>query len=303
LHKSDGICGISKRLFYGMFKKAWDLALTEKNILSAWEKTGISPFNPSKVLDQIQVKEWAGSPDIEVNGKKLEPPTPRNARDFRHFKQEFQRNPFKVMIRKLMKAAETSSAEREIANYRASCFKEALEIEKKKRQRGKKLNLDGTVATGGGQFFSNAEIQVALKYQAGKEAALLKDKEEKEAKKIEAAKAKAVKEALEKKARDDKREQAAADKQILAEQKKEEAARKKHEAAEARAAVKAAKDAEKAAKKAKPSKVVISKLGGSYLKSLGSHEDVEVAQVSVEEEVVEHVTRRGRKIILPQRMR
>jgi hypothetical protein len=37
------------------------------------------------------------------------------------------------MIRKLIKVAETSSAERDIANYRVAAFREALEIEKKKR--------------------------------------------------------------------------------------------------------------------------------------------------------------------------
>ncbi len=78
---------------------------------------------------------------------------------------------------------------------------------------------------------------------------------------------------------------------------------KKREIETARAAKKAAKEAEKAAKKAKPSKIVILRLGSSLLRSLGSHEVVEVEEVGVQEVVEVQVTRRGRQIILLERHR
>jgi hypothetical protein len=106
LHKSDGICGMSKRLFYGLFKEAWSLALTKQNILSAWAKTGIAPFDPSIVLNALKVRPLAlpESEDETTAFKAVK--TPRTAKSFRYFKQEFYRNPFKLMIRKLFKLAE-----------------------------------------------------------------------------------------------------------------------------------------------------------------------------------------------------
>jgi hypothetical protein len=36
-----------------MFKAAWNTSFSEKNIISAFTKTGIFPYNPSVVLDKI----------------------------------------------------------------------------------------------------------------------------------------------------------------------------------------------------------------------------------------------------------
>lgn len=291
---------MSKRLFYGLFKEAWELALTEDNILSVWEKTGIVPYNPSKVLDKLKTRPLAPPKDETTTQDSKEPPTPRSAKAFRHFKLQFQRNLTKSILRRLFKSAEQASAEREIANFRAAGLREALDIERKKRQRGKKLNLLGEVADGSGQFFSGVEIKAALESQKRKEDDFLKEKEEKEAKKQQNAIDREVKKALaaqEKKLKAEQMaEQRAVDRQVKAEAKKQETE-------QARAAKKEAREAEKVAKKAKPSKTVLLKLGSSLPKSLGSHEVVEVEEVGVQEVVVAHVTRSGRQIILPERHR
>jgi hypothetical protein len=174
---------MSKRLFYGLFREAWNLALTRENILSAWEKTGLVPLAPARVLSTLSTPLIA-TVDVKSSQQDLEePPTPYSVKAFRYFKQRFNRNPTKGILRKLFKVAEQLSAEREIANYRAAAMREALALEKKKRQRSKKLSLLGDPVNGGGQFFSSEEIQAARNFQAGKEAALLEEKEAKEAKK------------------------------------------------------------------------------------------------------------------------
>jgi hypothetical protein len=47
------------------------------------------------------------------------------------------------MIRKLIKANEINASQAAIAKHQVESLKEALVIEKKKRKRGKKLNLIG----------------------------------------------------------------------------------------------------------------------------------------------------------------
>jgi len=48
---------MTKRLFYPLFRKAFRIAFTKKNILSVFEKTSIYPLNPNKVLDKLKAPE------------------------------------------------------------------------------------------------------------------------------------------------------------------------------------------------------------------------------------------------------
>jgi hypothetical protein len=50
---SQGISAVTKRDFYRLFRPAYALAFTQKNILSSFEKCGISPFKPEHVLDHM----------------------------------------------------------------------------------------------------------------------------------------------------------------------------------------------------------------------------------------------------------
>jgi hypothetical protein len=57
------------------------------------------------------------------------------------FSKTFAKRPTKEAFRKLIKANESNAAKAAIAEHYAEGFKEALTWEKKKRHRGKKLNL------------------------------------------------------------------------------------------------------------------------------------------------------------------
>jgi len=50
LAESQGLVRLTKRDFWPLFREAWNQAFTEKNVRSAWETTGIHPFNLSKIL-------------------------------------------------------------------------------------------------------------------------------------------------------------------------------------------------------------------------------------------------------------
>ena len=57
IHKTHGVCRMSKRYFYELFWSAWQRALTEKNIKSGWRKAGINTFDPSVVLNQLVINK------------------------------------------------------------------------------------------------------------------------------------------------------------------------------------------------------------------------------------------------------
>ena len=88
---------------------------------------------------------------------------------------------------------------------------------------------------------------------------------------------------------------------------REAIARAKIEAAKARKATTAAKNAKKASKKAsktsKSTRIVILKVGSTFLGSLGIEDEVEVEEVKDTRGVVPITTRQGKKVKLLVRLR
>jgi hypothetical protein len=213
----------------------------------------------------------------------------------RQFSKTFAKRPTKEAFRKLIKANESNAAKAAIAEHRAKGFKEALTWEKKKRRRGKKLNLTREEA-GKAQFFGTVEVIRAQAREDAKEAQAEQAKLDKEKQKEEKAVAKAVKEALAEQEKIRKAKQKEIDRQVKAEAKKQGVL-------DRAAAKKEATAAKKAAKSAKPSKIIILSIRSSILQSLGSHE-----QVMVENPVLKAIggvqtTKSGRQINLPQRLK
>ena len=101
----------------------------------------------------------------------------------------------KEAFRKLTKANEMNTARASITEYRANGLKEALQIEQKKRYRGKKLNLVGEPSDRV-QFFGTEEVIAAQARETEKVVLAEKEKLDKEKEKEEKAIAKAVKEVL-----------------------------------------------------------------------------------------------------------
>ena len=76
-------------------------------------------------------------------------------------------NPSKVAFRKLTKANELNVVKASIAEYRIEGLKEALQLEKKKRRREKKLNLIGE-PLGKAQFFEIAKVLAIIVFKETK---------------------------------------------------------------------------------------------------------------------------------------
>jgi hypothetical protein len=293
MEKSAGMVSFTKRMFWSAFKPAFNNSFSEANILSTWAKVGIWPFNPLIILKVLAARPFTPSASSDSTSESIK--TPYTAKHMRQFTKTFYNAPTKAAFRKLIKANESNAAKAAIAEHRAEGFKEALLWEKKKRRRGKKLNLSGE-EPGKAQFFSTKEVIRAVTREAGKLAALEQEKLDKAKAKEDKAVAKAVKDALEAQEKLRKAEQKAVDAQVKAEARKQGVLDRV-------AARKAATAAKKVARRVKPSRIIIFKVGSTFLGSLGSHEVVITENLGMEALRVVPTTKSGRQIILPQRLR
>ena len=164
-HMSDsfGMTNITKRDFWTVFKKAWDEAFTDKNIHSAFEKTGIFPLNPARVVKIIAKPEVF---EVAIDPQILR--TPTTALEVRRLQKRWIKSPTKEKADKAFRGLNLLVAQASIAQHRASGLEQALRNERKKRQRGKRLNLVGEEASGA-QFFSPGRVQKARDLLAVKE--------------------------------------------------------------------------------------------------------------------------------------
>ena len=96
----------------------------------------------------------------------------------RQFHQEYLKNPSYDKVEILFRVVTSLATQASIADHRAKGLEEALQLEKKKRQRSKKLGLNGKDVVEA-QLFGVDEIQEAREFQARKEADILDEKEAK----------------------------------------------------------------------------------------------------------------------------
>jgi hypothetical protein len=163
MHRSLGMVYMSKRLFWPMFKEAWEIAFTSKNILHSFEKTGIFPYNPSKILHILQKENEEQVAPVPENTLQ----TPTSCRAVRRVHRVFKQDPSVQNLGLILRANVRLAAEKSIQAHVIQGLAEAFKLEKKKRQRGKRLNLIGENDSGP-QFFSPARIQAARAFQAQK---------------------------------------------------------------------------------------------------------------------------------------
>lgn len=188
---------MTKRMFWSVFKPAWEEFFSEDNITSAFAKAGIWPFNPQRVLTQIS------RPIPEV----LKPTvmaTPYTCKSMRKVQRLYQINKNPATLQLILKAAVKLSADHEVDEHVKKGLIKSLELEKKKRKRGKKMNLAGN-ETNGCELYGPVEIGEARAFQKEKEERATQEREEKITKNSEAD-ARKVEEALQKEIRREERE-------------------------------------------------------------------------------------------------
>jgi hypothetical protein len=182
---------MTKRNFYGIFRPAWLESFTSENIQGGFKKAGIWPFNPPLVLDIIKRRPL--TPPIPEDQARESIPTPLTLKSIRRAQRRYKDNPTKQNLDIIFQSQERLAAQHEVDKHMQSGLLETLKNEKKRRQRGKKLNLVGEEDTGP-QLFHSSRVFVAQGFEAEKQAKVAAEKADKEAKKAQGAENKRKKE-------------------------------------------------------------------------------------------------------------
>ncbi|CEL07079.1 hypothetical protein ASPCAL10244 [Aspergillus calidoustus] len=288
LHISLGLSHITKRDFFRLFFPAWGRALTCENIISSWKTVGIHPFDPEIILKRFS-KEPESRPSTSESSRSV-----LSAEDWKRIENLLRgvvTDVYNENTKKLRLTMHHLSTENILLKLRCEGLETALQNEKKKRQRGKPLQLQlQAPEDGGAVFYSPQKIQQARDLQLEKERAANELKASKELQKVRRQEAKELKQQLlEERKRNREHQQ---------ELRRLEAEQKKKEKEEARAAKEAEKQLQKDFQQVrktpkKPSKAL----------NRQKPQDINPVSPDVVEEVPPTVNRRGREIRLPQRFR
>ena len=217
IHTSMGLVSMTKRLFWPLFWQAWIKAFTSNNITSAFQATGIWPLNPDVIL--VKLQKTPSPPPNSTNSVK----TPSTSRGLRRLHRKIKQQPTDDNnLDKLLRASERLAARQEILVHEVTGLRQAIQHEKKKRNRGKRLNLVGDEA-GGPILFSPGQVLRARATLEQKEQEEIDKRAGIEARKVAAAAAR-EKKALDKVEKAEaiaiRRQEKAAEKARLAEERK-----------------------------------------------------------------------------------
>ena len=155
---------ISKRIFWSVFWPAWQEAFSKNNVLSGFRKTGIWPYNPDVILSKITK---ATPPPILNDTQSVK--TPLTCKAIRRTQRLYLNAPDFVTLRKIFKANEQLASQQSINSHLIYGLSNTLRNERKRRHRGKRLNLIGEEGAGP-QLFSPSRIAKAREFQSQKEA-------------------------------------------------------------------------------------------------------------------------------------
>lgn len=164
--ESGGLVSITKRMFYPIFKAAWDTAFTEKNIKHAFAKPGIWPAGQSTNRDKILAATTKKSEPVPLfDGTVLH--TPKNAQTLRHFQANYAKSPTPLKVNKMFETLEGLATNVDILQHEIRGLRKALIAEKSRRKRGKKLNLAGEISKGV-ELYSPNKVVRARQFQEQK---------------------------------------------------------------------------------------------------------------------------------------
>ena len=199
--KTAGLSTVTKRTFFELFWPAFQRAFVERNILSGWKETGLQPFNPDIVLNQVRPDE---RPSSSTSGSSA-----MSNPDWRKVRGMVQRAvgaAVTTQSRKLINTVDHLQTRNAILEAKVKDLQETVFIEKGKRKRGKPLlDLVGPDNESRVLFFSpnklaeaRARRQATEKEKQVAEAAKLEEKrhkeQEKEERRLLVAQRKAVRE-------------------------------------------------------------------------------------------------------------
>lgn len=170
MYNSLGFVSMSKRMFWPMFREAWFMAFTEENIASAFQSSGVFPLDPEIVLSIIRPSTSSLSDSISTL-----PKTPLTSRAVRRAQRAYKEDPTEEKLEVIFRANEKLAAQHEVDEHVKRGLLNVLNEEKKRRRKGKRLNLLGEEDVGP-QLFSPGRIQAAKTFQKEKEDAMEQEK-------------------------------------------------------------------------------------------------------------------------------
>ena len=172
---------ITKRVFWSLFRNAWKSALTSFNIYADFSATDIWPFKPNKILQQLQIK----TPSPPISDNELKRKTSKSVRGVRRaIKAARAEDPGLAQgLDLIIRATEKLTIEKEILKHENQGLRAALVGEKKRRKRGKAMELFAKDEPGQAIFFLFGKIAAVRERQQELEAQKKAERLAKEAEK------------------------------------------------------------------------------------------------------------------------
>ena len=154
----------SQRDFFSLFWPAFIDAFTKHNIESGWAKTGLAPFSPEIVLNQLKPLSRPTSSSSQTSSA-------LSASDWKKMRRLIRSETAAVVNQKLLTSYERVAAENAILKHQLIQANEKIAIQKKRAPRGKPL-FEELRAEGEQKalFVSPSKIDRALQLRAQKEA-------------------------------------------------------------------------------------------------------------------------------------
>jgi DDE superfamily endonuclease len=181
MNESGGHVTMTKSFFWPMFKRAWDKAFTEKNIQSAFCKSGIWPTDGSYIIKTI-TRPVAVSPEKSASLR-----TPKSAKAIRRFYAAYDKEPTVDKVKKLFTTTLHLSAQVSCLQHENRGLYKSIELQKKKGRQGVRLNLAGQSNKDIVDCYSPAQVVKAREYQEEKEALKAAEEQAKNDRKIKRA--------------------------------------------------------------------------------------------------------------------
>ena len=170
---------MKKRMFWSLFKPAWEASFTPKNIINGFAKCGIWPINPSTVCGLLPPKEDI----LRVHTNTTTLSTPISCRAVRRLEKSYKTSPTAYKLGVVFRSLHRLAAQHSIDNHTNRGLRWALADQKKRKKKRRNLNLHGEEA-GKPEFWGHTEVIAANEYQAAQDA-------QTEAKKLQTADRKA----------------------------------------------------------------------------------------------------------------
>jgi hypothetical protein len=129
---------MTKRLFYPLFRDTWKEAFTTNRICYAFEKAGIWPFNSETTIGPLRKPTTSLASPSQIEAR-----TPLTCRAIRWIHRKYQIEPTRKRLELIFRGHEQLAAQDSINKHIINGLQQSLQIEKRKRKKGKRLNLLG----------------------------------------------------------------------------------------------------------------------------------------------------------------